>query len=113
MMTSLYHSLKSSARGVIFCACAMPGVCLGMWGVLQPVELLDRPRVAHVARVQGRGRLEQHDIDFLIRHRAMLDAPRHDDELPLRQLDGAIAEVHPKPSPDHVKQLVLVVVMVP
>src|SRR5262245_22554337 len=81
--------------------------------VLQPFQPLDRALVAHIAGVQRRRRLEQHHFDFLIRHRPMLDAARDNDEFARRNVHGAIPEFHPEAPPDHIKQLVLEVVVVP
>src|SRR5512142_1747013 len=115
MMTSLYHSLYSLARGVIFSAWASSrgSSARSGGGPLDAFETLARPLVAHVAGVERRGRLEQHDLDLLIRHRAVLHAVRHDEEFALGDVHRAILVLHPEPPLHHVEQLVLVVVMVP
>jgi hypothetical protein len=58
-----------------------------------PLGLIDRPLVPHIARVQRCRRLEQQDVCFLLGHRAMLDASGNDQELTIlqhRALEAAV-----------------------
>src|SRR5262245_59447243 len=59
-----------------------------------PLQLLDRPLVADVSRVQGRGGLEEEDVDLLLGHGPVLDAAGDDQELSLFQPDVAVAQLH-------------------
>src|SRR5579883_1876345 len=78
-----------------------------------PLQLLPRALVADIAGVQRRGGLEEEDVRLLVRDGPVLDAARHDQELPLLQPHLAVAELHPEPPADDQEQLVLRVVVVP
>src|SRR5579859_1659336 len=110
MMTSLYHSLKSLARGVIFSAAAM-SVGLGLR--LESVERRQRALVDEVAGVERARRLEQQHFHFLIRHGPVVHAPRHDDELAGLEDHGAIAKLEAQPPANNEKELVFGVMMMP
>src|SRR5206468_4488629 len=76
-------------------------------------ELLECSLVADVARVQRRRGLEEHDLDFLVRDRAMLHPARYDDKLTRPQLDDAIAQLQTKVATMHEKELIFVLVVMP
>src|SRR6185369_3764670 len=79
----------------------------------EPFELLDRPLVADVPGVEGRGGLEEEDVGLYLGRRPVLDAARHDEHLSLVEDDVAVAQLHPQAPLDHQEQLVLVIVVVP
>src|SRR5262245_48362426 len=83
----------------------------GDW--LNPLRGRDRPLVAHVARVQRRGRLEEQDVSLLLGHRPVFDAPRDDQELARFQPDVPVAELHAEAAVHDQEQLVLALVVVP
>ena len=71
------------------------------------------PLVLDVAGVEGGGRLEKEDVDFFVRHGAVLDASRDDQEISFVEPDVAVPQFHAEAALDHQEKLVLVVVVVP
>lgn len=77
------------------------------------LELANGPFVRDVSRVERGLRLQQDNMNFLIRHRHMLDAAGHDDEFAFANNGVAIAEAHPQRALDDEKQFVFVFVVMP
>ncbi len=58
-------------------------------------------------------RLEDQHVDFSIRSRSVLDAPRDDDEFTFCERDDAVAKLDTERAAHDEKELVLVLVMMP
>jgi O-antigen/teichoic acid export membrane protein len=67
----------------------------------------------HSTRVVDVLWLEQQDPDLLFGDGSVLDALRHDDDLARSDFHLAVAEFHGHPPPNHMEQLVLLIVGVP
>src|SRR6266700_2784512 len=70
-------------------------------------------RMLDIARIPGCCRLEDKDRGFLLGHRAVLDSPRHDDELARSELDLSVLELHPKSTAQSEEHLVFMFVVMP
>ena len=66
-----------------------------------------------IAGIAGADRFEEQDLHFLVGDRAMLHAPRHDDELARTDLLDVGAELDPEPAPNAEEELILLSVMMP
>jgi hypothetical protein len=76
-------------------------------------ELGDRPFVGDVAGVQSRFRFDEDDVDFLVRHGAMLDAAGDDDEFAGANYRLVVSEFHAQRALRYEKEFVFMVVMMP
>src|SRR5690348_176049 len=80
---------------------------------LEPRELVECTLIANVPRVQGRRRLEEQDLDFLIGDGPVFHASRHDEEIARPELDHLITQLHAKTAAVHEKELVFILVVMP
>ena len=76
-----------------------------------PLRLLDRPLVPHVAGVERRARLEKKQVDLLLDHRPVLDAAWDDQKLPRLEPHIAVAKLQLETASED--QLVFVIVVMP
>ncbi len=77
------------------------------------LELGDSPFVGDVSGVERGFRLNQNDVHFFVRNRAMLDASRNDDEFTFMNYGFVIAELHAQRAFDDEKKLIFIVVVMP
>ena len=66
-----------------------------------------------IATVLDLRRFEQHDFDLLLRNRAVFHAPRHDDEVILREVHAPVTEIHAELAPQDHEEFVLRSMIVP
>ena len=67
----------------------------------------------NAARIPGGGGLENQDLSFFIRGRAVLNAVRHHHHFARAEFHYVVSKLHPKPPAPHQKQLVFRLVMMP
>src|ERR1700740_676193 len=79
----------------------------------QPLELANSPFVGDVSRVQRVLRLQQDNMNFVVRDGEILDAAGNDDEFTFAHNCFMVAEAHAQRALHDEEQFVLVVVMVP
>src|SRR6516165_2681653 len=77
------------------------------------LELADSPFVNDIPGVQSGLWLQQNNMNFLVRHRHMLDAMRDDDKFAFADNCFMSAKLHSKRSFDDQEQFVFAVVMMP
>src|ERR1035441_3820129 len=80
--------------------------------VSNTLQFVHRPFILNIARVQRRGRLEQHDPTFFVCRGTMLYSARHYDKLALFDPFMAVAKIHAEAALHHQKHFVLVLMTV-
>src|SRR5215831_4409944 len=80
---------------------------------LDPDIVRGCPLTALVPRVGHPARLDQEQLDLLLRVRLVLDALRNHEHLPRRDVDRAIPEIDPQIALHHNEGLISVLVVVP
>jgi hypothetical protein len=76
-------------------------------------ELRDGPFVGDISRVQGGLRFDEHDMNFLVGDREMLDTARNNDKFAFAHDGFAVAEFHAQRAFDHQEEFVLVFMVMP
>src|SRR5271170_4756285 len=77
------------------------------------LELRDGPFAGDVSGVERGFRLNQDDVHFFVRNRAMFEAARNDDKFTLMNYSFTITEFHAECAFDDKKKLILIVMMMP
>jgi hypothetical protein len=77
------------------------------------LELGDSPFISDVSGIQSGFRLDEDDMNFLVRGGAVLHATRNDDKFAFTHESFVVAELHAQGSFADQKQFILVFMMVP
>src|SRR5689334_17430856 len=81
--------------------------------MLEPLELLDRAGISHVAGVQRRAGLDQDDPSLTLGDGTMLHPVRDDGEFSFVQPHVSVAQLDSEPALDYQEELVLDLVLMP
>ena len=81
--------------------------------LLHALQLVQGSVILHIAGVECRCRLKQHNPSLFVGNRTVLHPARDNQEFSLLEPDMAVAKLHAEASFHHQEKLVLVLVVVP
>lgn len=67
----------------------------------------------NISGIYGRGRLEQENMNFVLRHGSMLDHSWHNEKLSFVNVNGLVAKLHSQHTLRHQEQFVFILMVMP